>query len=223
MLKYYSENLFAERLEMCYRLAPPRVTRYLDAEIDFVRQRIKPGDKVLEIGCGYGRVLKSIYPAAKYVIGIDNAVDTLFYGHSLLLPGSCSLLAMDAYKQGFKSETFDLVFCIQNGISAFGGNPEMLINESVRITKKGGTVLFSSYSDKFWEHRLEWFKIQSENYLIGEIDYDLTGDGTIVCKDGFRATTFNSERFRLLTSSIHGSISIREIDDSSIFCEIILD
>ena len=129
---------------------------------------------------------------------------------------------MDAFNLGFKTKMFDHVFCIQNGISAFGGDQEVLIKESIHLIKPGGSALFSSYSDKFWNHRLEWFEIQSENNLIGEIDYNLTGNGSIVCKDGFRATTVNEEKFRLLTSAINNEVKIYEIDESSIFCEILL-
>ncbi len=221
MAEYYSEKLAAERLELCYKLAPPRVMRYLDAEISFVRHRIKTEDYVLDLGCGYGRVLKVLEGSTKHLLGIDSAVNTLLYGRTFLTSGCCFLMAMDAYRQGFKSETFDLVFCIQNGISAFGGNPRLLINEAVRITKKGGIVLFSSYSNKFWDDRLEWFEIQSEKHLIGEIDYRLTGNGTIICKDGFRATTLNIDKFRVLTEHISGRVEFYEVDESSTFCEII--
>ena len=211
MSGYYSEKLSAERLELCYKLAPPRVVQYLDAEISFVAQRIKKENYVLEMGCGYGRVLKSLCSSSRHLYGIDNALSTLIYTRSFLSSDICCLSVMDAYDQGFKPGTFDLVFCIQNGISAFGREPELLINEAVRITKKGGMVLLSSYSDKFWDNRLEWFEIQSENRLIGEIDYYLTGNGTIVCKDGFRATTFNVDKFRALTDYINGRVEFYEI------------
>ena len=46
---YYSEKLSAERLRRVYDLAPARVKRYLDAEIEFVLKRINPGDRVLEL------------------------------------------------------------------------------------------------------------------------------------------------------------------------------
>ena len=49
--------------------------------------------------------------------------------------------------------------------------------------------MFSSCTPQFLEHRLEWFEIQSAHHLIGEIDYQATANGTIVCRDGFRATT----------------------------------
>ena len=57
MSDYYSEQLFAERLRKCYEIAPPRARQYLEAEIDHVAGRIRPGESVLELGRGYGHVL----------------------------------------------------------------------------------------------------------------------------------------------------------------------
>ena len=89
------------------------------------------------------------------------------------------------------------------------------------FTKPSGKVLFSSYSDKFWEDRMEWFEIQSEHGLIGEIDYELSKEGIIICRDGFKATTFSADQFESLTSGIERESRIFEVDESSIFCEII--
>jgi len=83
-------------------------------------------------------------------------------------------------------------------------------------------VLFSSYSDRFWEERLKWFEIQAEHGLIGEIDHHLTGHGVIVCKDGFRATTMNAESFRSLAAFLKLTPTIIEVDGSSLFCEVVV-
>lgn len=221
MTKYYSEFLSAERLKLCYDLAPPRVKQYLNAEIDYVKNKIKEGDYVLELGCGYGRILKALHRKTKYVFGIDLSLTNLVFGQKdYLAKDPCHLSAMDAFKLGFRSKIFDLVFCIQNGVSAFGGNPGVLIKEAIRVTKQGGLILFSSYSNKFWDHRLKWFQIQSNNKLIGKIDYDQTGNGVIVCKDGFKASTFNEEDFISLTSGFKIEVRTFEVDESSVFCEI---
>ena len=53
---YYSAKLSGDRLQKCYEVAPARVRQYLEAEISFVIGRLRPGDSVLELGCGYGRV-----------------------------------------------------------------------------------------------------------------------------------------------------------------------
>ena len=127
---------------------------------------------------------------------------------------------MDAVELGFRHRLFDLVVCIQNGISAFKVDQRRLIEEAMRVTHSGGTVLFSSYSERFWGDRLEWFRLQSKNALIGEIDEDATRDGVIVCKDGFRASTVNPDDFVSLISGFDIDPIISEVDGSSIFYEI---
>jgi len=61
---YYSEKLSAERLRRVYEIAPPRVRRYLEAETEHILSRIRRSDTVVELGCGYGRVLARIAKAA---------------------------------------------------------------------------------------------------------------------------------------------------------------
>ena len=185
MQDYYSRSLSGERLRRCYELAPPRVVRYLEAEIEFVLARISASSLVLELGCGYGRVLERLAPAARAVFGIDTSLESLRLARADLrhLP-SCSVAVMNAMLLGIPDQRFDLVACIQNGISAFRVDRGGLLREAIRVTRRGGRVLFSSYSARFWEERLEWFRIQAAHGLVGEIDPEATKDGVIVCKDG---------------------------------------
>jgi SAM-dependent methyltransferase len=220
---YYSDKLSAERLRRCYEVAPPRVRQYLEAEIQFVLQRIRRDSLVLELGCGYGRVLRRLAGKARRVIGIDTSIGSLRLAHEELHGApSCSLAGMDAARLGFCDRAFDLVACIQNGISAFHVDRRTLIEEAVRVTRSGGRVLFSSYSPRFWNDRMTWFRAQAEHGLIGEIDEDRTGDGVIVCKDGFMGTTVRADEFRALAEGLGVGCTITEVDESSIFCEIVL-
>lgn len=221
MDNYYQEHLSAQRLELVYELAPPRVKRYLLAEISFVLERIKSTDVVLELGCGYGRVLEQVINKGDFSIGVDTSFDSL-RASSTRLKGIANgaLAGMNAIDLGLKDACFDHVICIQNGISAFHVEPVQLIKESIRVTKSGGSIIFSSYSDKFWDNRLAWFRIQAEHGLVGEIDWQATGDGRIVCKDGFRAITFGANDFESLVSCLGLRYEIQEVDESSIFCEI---
>ncbi len=221
MTQYYSDKLSALRLKRCYDIAPPRVRKYLKAEVDHVLQKIRSNSIILELGCGYGRVLSQIASKATMVIGIDNAYSNLILAKKMLNRFSnCFLLTMDAANLTFRNQTFDIVICIQNGISAFHVDKIRLITESIRVTKANGYVIFSSYSDKFWEDRLEWFQLQSKYGLIGDIDYEKTQNGIISCKDGFTATTIGPEEFLSLTSNFHIKTKIVEVDNSSLFCEI---
>jgi 2-polyprenyl-6-hydroxyphenyl methylase/3-demethylubiquinone-9 3-methyltransferase len=112
------------------------------------------------------------------------------------------------------------VFCVQNGISAFGVDPIRLIQEAIRVTKPSGVVLFSSYAEQFWEERLKWFELQASAGLLGPIDYAATGNGVIVCKDGFRAATYGARDFEELLSGLDQDFRIEEVNESSLFCII---
>ena len=219
--EYYSKKLSANKLKRCYDVANPRIQQYLTEEINFVLQFIKPEMKVIELGCGYGRVVKLLAEQAKTVVGIDTSQESLDLAKGYLgTKSNYELKNMNAEKLDFQNESFDLVIGIQNGISAFKVDPKKLVMESLRVTKMGGYVLFSSYSENIWDARLEWFQKQSEEGLLGEIDLEKTGNGIIICKDGFKATTYSKEDFIDLMCQLQLKAEITEVDNSSIFCII---
>ncbi|HXY02273.1 MAG TPA: class I SAM-dependent methyltransferase, partial [Terriglobales bacterium] len=195
---------------------------YLSAELEFVFTKTAPSMAVLELGCGFGRVLRPLLPRVRAAFGIDTSFSSLrmaldFVGRRPSLHLAC----MDAVRLGFRDRSFDLTICIQNGICAFAVDQQQLFREALRVTRSGGLVLFSSYSARFWEHRLEWFKVQSAHHLIGDIDYQATGNGVIVCEDGFRATTADAATFERLAAGVGVAPRITEVDNSSLFCEIV--
>ena len=218
---YYSEKLAGRRLRRCYDIASARVKQYLQAEIDHVLSGISPEDSVLELGCGYGRVTCEMAAAAKRAVGIDTTMESLQLAAALMSEKhTCDFLMMDAVQMAFPDNIFDLTACVQNGICAFGVDPQALLREAVRVTRPGGRILFSSYSHKFWDHRLQWFERQSEEGLLGAIDYRRTGDGVIACRDGFRAGLMGEEELRSLCGKIGLFPLFREVDQSSLFCEL---
>ena len=219
MQDYYSQKLSADRLMRVYEVASPRVRRYLESEVEFAKSQFAPDSTVIELGCGYGRVLPPLAEKAGLVVGIDSSIDSIKAGIDFLSDCSnCSLAVMSAEHLGFADSTFDAVICIQNGISAFKVDPVALVRESLRVCKDGGAAIFSTYSDKFWDHRLEWFEEQSKHGLLGEIDYEKTGNGNIVCRDGFTATTFTARQFEKIGHELDVMFEITEVDDSSLFC-----
>ena len=220
---YYTDKLAAERLRACYDIAPSRVKAYLEAEIEFVLARMTTSMLVLELGCGYGRVLERVVPRVRRGWGIDTSLSSLRMAVEYLgrKPSVC-LACMDSVQMGFRDHTFDLTVCIQNGVCAFAVDQQQLFREALRVTRSGGLVMFSSYAPQFWPHRLEWFELQSAHHLIGEIDHQATGNGVIACKDGFRTTTADKAIFEKLTGSLKVIPCITEVDGSSLFCEFVV-
>jgi SAM-dependent methyltransferase len=219
---YYDDKLAAGRLRRVYELASPRVRRYLAAELEYVLNRLEPGDVALELGCGYGRVLEPLAERVRLAVGVDTSFASLALAREELAPyENVRLLQNNAVDLTIRDNAVDVVACVQNGISAFHVDPGELMAEAVRVAKPGGTVLFSSYAEAFWEERLAWFEAQAAEGLLGEIDYARTGDGVIVCRDGFTATTFAPEDFLALAASLGVEACVEEVDGSSLFCEIV--
>lgn len=215
---YYERHLAADRLRRCYELAPSRVRRYLEAEVSFVVGHLGPGDIVLDLGCGYGRTLGAFGAASRVVVGADSSFASLQAAREITISGKVPhLVCTDAAELALAAACFDRVVCIQNGISAFHVDPRMLVSEALRVLRPGGTALFSTYSGRFWDDRLAWFERQAAAGLIGEIDWANTGNGTIVCKDGFTATTESEEGFRRLTADLGVEFHCVEVDESSLF------
>jgi ubiquinone/menaquinone biosynthesis C-methylase UbiE len=210
-------------LRQCYDIASDRVKRYLEAEIDFVLSRLERNSAVLELGCGYGRVAFRLAEVAKRVVGIDTATESIALARRIAGSTSpCEFQEMDALELTFDTSEFDRVVCVQNGICAFGGDQDVLLREALRVTRPGGRVLFSTYSERFWPDRLAWFTAQAAVGLVGPIDYEQTGNGTIACKDGFRSGTVSPEAFLSFGKRLGVEPEVTEVDESSVFCEFVV-
>ena len=222
MTSYYVDRLFGRKLQQVYDLASPRIRRYLDAESRFVIESVQGARRVLELGCGYGRAMKEVAPHVSRILGNDISRESLELASSHLgALRNWDVVRMDASRLAFRDGAFDAVFCIQNGLSAFGRDRQRLVAEAARVTADGGVLLFSSYSPRIWPDRLEWFRAQSRAGLLGEIDESETKEGTIVCKDGFRAFTVGEGELRALFHVAGLTAVIQEVDDSSIFARAV--
>ena len=145
---YYEESLNSLRLAEVYNTRIERIRQYLRSEIEYVKSKTALDDNLLEIGAGYGRILKELAPYARSLSGIDLSPETVQYGRSYLRGlDNVSLEVMDAYSLIYR-ERFDLTLCLQNGISAIKGNPQLLVERALQATREGGRILFSTYSPK---------------------------------------------------------------------------
>lgn len=217
MSNYYAKNLHSGNLHQVYQTDIERVRQYLDEEIDFIRRELQGREKVLELGAGYGRVMKKLAPFAASITGIDISEDSVLFGKEYLKDNhNCRLIVMDAHKIRYVSE-FDVVLCLQNGLSAMKGQSVGFVQRCVKALTSGGKAYFSTYCPGFWEHRVAWFQEQADKGLLGEIDLDKTRNGKIVCKDGFVATTSSREELEEIARELGYPFCLKEVDDSSLF------
>jgi len=214
---FYANSLNAQKLYQVYQTKHSRVKQYLDSEISFVRKHLRGTEHVLELGAGYGHIMKELASSCKFIVGIDISQDNVEFGMEYLSDiSNAELLAMDAHNLRF-NETFDAVLCLQNGLSAMKTQPLEYIKTIMDQVSLGGMAFISSYSAKFWEYRLAWFCEQADKGLLGEIDMERTKNVVIICKDGFQATTHSLEDMDAIGKASGFKYEITEVDDSCVF------
>ena len=220
---YYAEKLNSQGLFKAYDTDIPRIKQYLNAEIAFVKKNLTGSERVLELGAGYGRVVKQLADYCGSILGIDISKRNAVLGNEYLekIPNA-QIAVMDVHGMSFE-EQFDVVLCLQNGLSAMKISQLDVVNKILPLLKNSGKLYCSTYSEKFWKHRVAWFKEQAEKGLLGELDLNKTKDGVIICKDGFKATTHTPQHFKEIGESSGFKYQIKEVDESSLFLIISKD
>lgn len=216
MNNYYAEKLGAQKLFQAYETQIPRVKQYLQAEIDFVKKNLSETQSVLELGAGYGRIVRELAPHCNSIVGMDISENSIALGREYLKDYmNASMVVMDVHQMEFP-KLFDVILCLQNGLSAMRAD-STVIHRVLETLAPGGTAYFSSYSEKFWHFRLEWFEEQASKGLLGKIDYAKTQNGVIVCQDGFRAMTHSPEDLQRIGEESGYPYHVQEVDESSVF------
>lgn len=216
MDNYYAEKLNSQKLFQVYETQIPRVKQYLQAEIDFVKDNLSATQDVLELGAGYGRIVRELAPYCGSIVGMDISMESVELGKEYLKDcPNATMVAMDVHKMEFP-KPFDVVLCLQNGLSAMRAD-STVINKILEVLAPGGTAYFSSYSSNFWDFRVKWFEEQASKGLLGELDYAKTQNGVIICKDGFKAMTHSPEDFQKIGEDSGYPYKVQEVDESSLF------
>jgi len=144
-VKEFYENFDFERV---ITNPPQLIQEFLDGEIEFINKHIKPNKEILEIGCGYGRLLKLLSKSSERVWGIDFSRTLLKKAkENLKNYNNIGILEMNATNLKFNQESFDYCLCLD---ASFGNMPKIeidVLREMKKVTKKGGEIIISVFSE----------------------------------------------------------------------------
>jgi ArsR family transcriptional regulator len=107
-----------------------------------------PLGDLIDIGCGYGRILKLLASRAQRVVGVDIDADARRYARAeVLLAGlpNCTLRKGDMYDLPFADQEFDTV--ILDDVLASAADPAAAVREARRLLQPGGRLLLLSSVD----------------------------------------------------------------------------
>lgn len=123
---YYAENLNSQKLYQVYETSLPRIRQYLEAEIEFVRTRLSGRERVLELGAGYGRIVRELAPFCASIVGVDISEENVKLGKRYLKNfTNADMVTMDVHDMSFDCQ-FDVVLCLQNGLSAMKADDKVV-------------------------------------------------------------------------------------------------
>ncbi|MBW2964575.1 class I SAM-dependent methyltransferase [Candidatus Woesearchaeota archaeon] len=191
--------------ERAISLPSPALKNLLDAEVEFLKRMIEPGRSVLEVGCGFGRLLIGICDRCRIVAGIDFSRSLLDKARQQLsIFNNTSLHEMDASSLSFSDESFRYTICMENTFGNMPGMELRVLSEMKRVTKKGGMIILSVFSEKARD-------MQVENYLMAGLTCIRDAGNAVTTNEGLFSRRFSKDEILRLFSSIGLDCSITSL------------
>lgn len=182
---------------------PQEIQQFLDGESTFLEKQIPPAQIILEIGCGYGRLVRILSKNALSVAGVDFSKRALSEAAQYLRQiQNAKIFYMHAEKMTFPANTFDYVLCMD---ATFGNMPnleESVLREMNRVCKPAGKIIVSVFSETA-------AKAQIQNYTrLGLSDVSDTGTA-ITTAEGHYSRRFTRHELNKLfwSTSLECTIS----------------
>jgi len=104
------------------------------AELDYLRQRLRPGDEILSVGCGPAIIESGLNEHGFGVVGLDVSPEAI-----ACAPDSIRTVVAPAEKMPFADAAFDVVLFIAS--LQFIENYRQALSEAERVLRPGGRVI----------------------------------------------------------------------------------
>lgn len=123
--------------------------RTLEEDVPELKEFLKPGMKVLDIGCNCGSITEDVANVVRpgEVVGLDPDEQALSQAREIHQPDNIEYVLGDSHRLNFPDNTFDLVY--SHTVVHFFLDPVAALKEQKRVTKPGGWVIISGVRDLF--------------------------------------------------------------------------
>ena len=189
-----NKSFFEGQYKDLWRLyIPEELTR---RELDFILQyfNLQPGNKILDIMCGYGRHSLGLARKGMKVTSVDNLKNYVEEIQKIASDENLSLNAIQSDVLNYKSsEQFDLTICMGNSLNFFKEEDCIKLMVSVSDSlKAGGHFLINTWSlaetvikdftDKSWTYNGDYKVLNDSVYLFNPTRIE--SEITMIDKEG---------------------------------------
>lgn len=195
---FFSHDYFGHWLEYLERTQGP-LHDWLTWENEKLKEYVKPGDVLLDVGCGYGRHLEMLLPRCGRAVGVDNSSHMVNRACAMLsnscYQGKWQVLPFDAANLYFPDNTFSVVICMTNTFGNMNADKQS-VREMARVLRQGGNLLVSVYSDS-----VDTLETRSETYTapdVGLLITEVKDNRVIHTREGLVSEQFAKDEFRKL-------------------------
>ncbi len=144
--------------EQVLQAPTPAYKNLFDTERAYLLTHIKPDQKVLDIGCGDGRNMKTILEKTKYVTGVDNdqvaIQDTLKHFSDI---HTVMIVHGEAAALPFEDNSFDVVTFLMI-LPNLDTQKVKALKEAARVLKDDGKIILSTFAETAFDERMEIYK-----------------------------------------------------------------
>ena len=145
-----------------------RTRRNLWPELSFLKEYVENGDKILDLGCGNGRLAELFKDKEIEYIGIDNSEKLIELAKNRYAAEKIRFIATDGVNLPFPENYFDKIFSI--AVLHHIPSRELrlkFLSEARRVLKKDGIAVFTVWN--LWQKK--GIKFQDADALIPQCDF----------------------------------------------------
>jgi SAM-dependent methyltransferase len=168
---------------------PAAIQAFLRAELDVIRNAIREGMRVIDVGCGTGRHLHLLAERLRLGVGVDYERSYVAQAQRHAGGRALHFVAGDATAIPLVAD-FDLAMCVTNTWGTMSDKSGVLA-EMRRLAPQPGTRLLSVYSAASVPARREWYRRLGHDVSDETPDY-------LETEAGFRSEHFSEARLRSL-------------------------
>jgi SAM-dependent methyltransferase len=165
-----------------------------------------PLSRILDLGCGPGRLSASLSALAFLVIGIDVAPGMVILAHKANPAGNAVYAISDAVQSGLKGDSFDAIVSL--GMFEYLDDPSPFLIEILRLLKPGGQLIFTCHNRTFfaaWRRSLPNMTRRpgiARDAFYRSVDHVPRDMLALLARRGFVAADFRGYHSRFATSML---------------------